>query len=437
MTSWFHPQCAQKKRGVEMTVRARAPRARSARATRARWHARWAGSARKQRKRRSLPRSARRCARQRPSAARRAAVRICRVRRAPAGGPRDDRPALLGRARRVKLGKEAARFVRRAAHRRPQLGAPRLRRRVRKICGASHPGAQGVPRRERPTKGRCVQRRGARHTTRAASSASTCARGGGAPTRAHRAAPPPPPCPHAPTTRTGAKAALVSQCVDGELHGALPRCPLCEFGRLKTAEGTKHMLVCPGHFSESARVWRTCGYKAEAAKASRLPWRTAEEGPRAVEAEPAAAGGAQLDAAQFDGLSPQAAADRLVSVAREAGATLSADETTARIAAGTALNASRDEEGKPEPAKALRELLAKYGRRARACARRQPPLRCARARAAQSTAARRARPPRPAPPPVCARARARAGTRPSARQRWRRATRRTARSSRCSRSTRT
>ncbi|KAG8465133.1 hypothetical protein KFE25_012496 [Diacronema lutheri] len=158
----------------------------------------------------------------------------------------------------------------------------------------------------------------------------------------------------------GAKAALVSQCVDGELHGALPRCPLCEFGRLKTAEGTKHMLVCPGHFSESARVWRTCGYKAEAAKASRLPWRTAEEGPRAVEAEPAAAGGAQLDAAQFDGLSPQAAADRLVSVAREAGATLSADETTARIAAGTALNASRDEEGKPEPAKALRELLAKY-----------------------------------------------------------------------------
>lgn len=148
-------------------------------------------------------------------------------------------------------------------------------------------------------------------------------------------------------------------CVDGELRGALPPCPLCEHGKLKLTDGPKPgALLCSGHFSEEAGQWRACGYRTDVATVKRIPWRHADEGPRPKAEAPDPA--ADLDVSQFDGLDTAAAAELLATLAQAAGASMSDEPRTARIAAGTALNASRDEDGAPDPAKALTQLLAKW-----------------------------------------------------------------------------
>jgi hypothetical protein len=53
-------------------------------------------------------------------------------------------------------------------------------------------------------------------------------------------------------------------------------------------------------------------------------------------------------------------ANKLVELARDAGATLSGDRNTACIAAGTALTATKDDDGNSDPRAALAGLLKKF-----------------------------------------------------------------------------
>lgn len=53
----------------------------------------------------------------------------------------------------------------------------------------------------------------------------------------------------------GPKPELVSLCVDGDLHGALPDCPMCEKGRLRRCEKEAGSFECRGHYSETLSAW--------------------------------------------------------------------------------------------------------------------------------------------------------------------------------------
>jgi hypothetical protein len=166
--------------------------------------------------------------------------------------------------------------------------------------------------------------------------------------------------------RAGTKPLLVQRCVDGELNGALPRCPLCEKGRLKRPDGPNahKLFVCGGHFDDESKAYRTCAFTAEPSKVDRLPWRTPDEGRRPTTQDPAAKKGkqalAELDVEVFAELEMIEQANKLVELAREAGATLSDDPNTARIAAGTALTATKDDDSNSDPRAALASLLKKF-----------------------------------------------------------------------------
>eukprot|EP00307_Rebecca_sp_RCC1486_P006877 CAMPEP_0119418514 /NCGR_PEP_ID=MMETSP1335-20130426/18418_1 /TAXON_ID=259385 /ORGANISM="Chrysoculter rhomboideus, Strain RCC1486" /LENGTH=409 /DNA_ID=CAMNT_0007443767 /DNA_START=78 /DNA_END=1307 /DNA_ORIENTATION=- len=176
--------------------------------------------------------------------------------------------------------------------------------------------------------------------------------------------------------KTGTKAELVAACVDGHLHGALPVCPMCEKGRLKRAEDDASSFGCKGYFDDTVKVWMQCGYKttADLLQSQRHPWREPAQGKRAdgaaeAEAEGEAKGGAKgagkaaIDPAEFEGLDRRAMAARLVELARAEELSLAQDESSALIAAGTALGASMDDDGNPVPAKAFEELRAKFPRK--------------------------------------------------------------------------
>jgi len=65
----------------------------------------------------------------------------------------------------------------------------------------------------------------------------------------------------------GSHAALVSRCIDGEMHGALPACPRCHVARLHFFEGR---YVCPGYFDSTGSVVVRCPFEAETVE--RKPW---------------------------------------------------------------------------------------------------------------------------------------------------------------------
>mmetsp|Transcript_26696 Transcript_26696/g.89374 ORF Transcript_26696/g.89374 Transcript_26696/m.89374 type:complete len:398 (-) Transcript_26696:104-1297(-) len=160
--------------------------------------------------------------------------------------------------------------------------------------------------------------------------------------------------------KSGTKAHLVETCVDGELHGALPLCPLCGKGQLRRLDGAdKGTAACPGYWDEEAGTRRMCAFKMPVDKVERRRWRDASEGPPP---EPAQAGASldKVDASDFAGLGPREKADKLAGAARAAGLQLPEDEAKARVAAGTALNATKTEDGDDDLDAALKELARKY-----------------------------------------------------------------------------
>lgn len=72
----------------------------------------------------------------------------------------------------------------------------------------------------------------------------------------------------------GTKPELVQRCIDGKLHGALPRCPQCGGGLLKVVYAQPHghggqgRFSCPGFHDGDA--FQRCPYTATSAV--RLPW---------------------------------------------------------------------------------------------------------------------------------------------------------------------
>lgn len=161
---------------------------------------------------------------------------------------------------------------------------------------------------------------------------------------------------------SGVKADLVETCVDGELHGALPTCPVCGIGQLKRMQANKANVACPGYWDSEADTRRACGYACPASSVARNPWRTLEMGPPPDEEknDGDTDAAAALDVEAFTGLSAREAADKLVEIGRSLNLALSADETTARISAGTALNLTKTDDGDLDPRKALDELKRKY-----------------------------------------------------------------------------
>jgi hypothetical protein len=150
----------------------------------------------------------------------------------------------------------------------------------------------------------------------------------------------------------------------------------------------------------------SCAYRTDAAAVTRLPWRTAEQGPsdeakvrgaracsracacararparrsvgdpppcarrrvasrRRACAQAGGSGGAgaapAIDESEFAGLDMRASAEKLSEVARAAGATIPDDAASARVSCGTALAATKGDEGELRPAAALAELLKKF-----------------------------------------------------------------------------
>jgi len=155
---------------------------------------------------------------------------------------------------------------------------------------------------------------------------------------------------------SGKKDDLVQRCVDGEVHGALPKCPVCEKSTLRAAESGEG-FSCPGYFDSDAARFIRCKFTAE--QVERIPWITdpsqAPASPPAKKAKSEAAASLKDD---FKDLPPKEAALKLVEEAFKRN--LSVPKATARQEVGTLLMATKDEEGQWDPEAALAQLAEKF-----------------------------------------------------------------------------
>jgi len=161
------------------------------------------------------------------------------------------------------------------------------------------------------------------------------------------------------TTMTGTKEELVMRCVDGEKNGALPKCPKCSKKTLKPND-TATAFVCPGNYDDG--VYVKCTFSAETVE--RLPWNDSEV-PVAHEEEEEKPKAAEDDAmaAEFAGLEPKAAADKLVELCKDRKLTIPGDESKGRQTVGPVLQATKNPDGSWNPAQALRDLAKAYPKR--------------------------------------------------------------------------
>jgi hypothetical protein len=92
----------------------------------------------------------------------------------------------------------------------------------------------------------------------------------------------------------GLKDELVERCVDGEMHGGLPKCTTCGIGRLKVSEHDAH-LYCPGYWDEAAAVFVRCAFRASPDKVARIPWNMpgGKKSKKAKRTEPESGGAAK------------------------------------------------------------------------------------------------------------------------------------------------
>lgn len=75
-------------------------------------------------------------------------------------------------------------------------------------------------------------------------------------------------------TMTGTKAVVLHKVIDGELNGRLPRCKVCEGGRLKFNEACDK-VICGGGFDEGSQQRISCDVSYTFGDAPReLPWYT-------------------------------------------------------------------------------------------------------------------------------------------------------------------
>eukprot|EP00052_Salpingoeca_macrocollata_P024170 m.215300 g.215300 ORF g.215300 m.215300 type:complete len:405 (+) comp22203_c0_seq2:6385-7599(+) len=73
-------------------------------------------------------------------------------------------------------------------------------------------------------------------------------------------------------TMSGRKAQLVDQCVDGEMYGALERCPQCGVGHVHPHKKDGDVVYsCAGYYEKEAGVYRPCPYSSH--DAPRVEWR--------------------------------------------------------------------------------------------------------------------------------------------------------------------
>lgn len=152
--------------------------------------------------------------------------------------------------------------------------------------------------------------------------------------------------------QAGNKEEVVRRCVDGEQHGAYPRCPTCTKQTVKPNKAGDG-FVCPGTFEEGSMI--KCMFKAETVE--RLTWNDSEVAVAHEEEEvkPDAAGDAAM-AANFAGLDPKAAATKLVELAGARELAIPKDETKARQIVGPVLLATANSDSSWNPAEALRAL---------------------------------------------------------------------------------
>lgn len=153
---------------------------------------------------------------------------------------------------------------------------------------------------------------------------------------------------------SGAKAALVARCVDGELWGAFPPCPRCVTGKLKvkypapSGHRGQGEWSCRGAFDAEIGAFVPCYFKAGEGEVARERWRDVDD----PAPEPARPGGADeepeppsgLPAPEvFGALGPKEAADALLEAATRLGFQLP-DASVVRSEIGAQLMAKRDPE---------------------------------------------------------------------------------------------
>eukprot|EP00514_Thraustochytrium_sp_LLF1b_P003189 CAMPEP_0184510560 /NCGR_PEP_ID=MMETSP0198_2-20121128/1879_1 /TAXON_ID=1112570 /ORGANISM="Thraustochytrium sp., Strain LLF1b" /LENGTH=417 /DNA_ID=CAMNT_0026900459 /DNA_START=363 /DNA_END=1616 /DNA_ORIENTATION=- len=171
--------------------------------------------------------------------------------------------------------------------------------------------------------------------------------------------------------RTGVKQELVDRCVDGEKHGRFPPCPQCGKGQLRLTE--RKMVACGGYFDDSINMRLPCTFEAAAGDIKREKWLipgvdeeidTATDGVDSSNRESTEEELAKVDKA-FSSLQEGSSARdyglKLVEVARNMGLKIPEDEKAALQRAGSALMATRDENGKFDASRAFQHLQQDVG----------------------------------------------------------------------------
>mmetsp|Transcript_33802 Transcript_33802/g.46810 ORF Transcript_33802/g.46810 Transcript_33802/m.46810 type:complete len:410 (+) Transcript_33802:112-1341(+) len=163
----------------------------------------------------------------------------------------------------------------------------------------------------------------------------------------------------------GTKSELVERCVDGETHGALPKCPICAKATVKVNDKTKEYF-CPGFFDDSMKVRMSCPFKAP--QVERLSWLGLNDTPREEASATTPSQKVDITALKekFASLGAKEACMALIEEARAQSIALPKnDQAAARVHCGTALMATRSEDSSWDPAAALAKLRTELGSEAK------------------------------------------------------------------------
>jgi hypothetical protein len=75
------------------------------------------------------------------------------------------------------------------------------------------------------------------------------------------------------------RADLMSRVADGRINGALPQCPTCKIGKLRSSQyqpatgGSSKTIYCPGGYSEERRRKVDCPFETDSIR--RATWSSA------------------------------------------------------------------------------------------------------------------------------------------------------------------